>query len=248
MNALRTDLLRLIDLNRQEKSVPADRALDQLREAHGETPIPGLVRALEDEDAEVRLLAVELLEAAGPRAEAAVPALVKMVADPHRLVRVAAASALPRFGPKAVAAVPLLEPWLEDENEYVRVVAATTILALVPMRGAPLLLAKVKAGLYSRNPVVRGLAEEFFEARPAAITDAARRQMADKKPTDLVRLSLLLNDLHLWPQEEARLKEIGCTFFVQTAFIATVDVPVGQVGAVARLPTVREIRARGETS
>lgn len=240
MNDLRTDLLRLIDLNRQEKWVPADQALDQLA-VHGETLIPGLVRALEDDDAEVRLLAVELLDAAGPRAEAAVPALVRRVADPDRLVRVAAASALAAFGPKAVAAVPLLEQWLEDENEYVRLVAATAILAFDPAAGVAL-LSRVKGALSSKNPAVRGLAEEFFEQRRATITDAARQRMTGLGPTDRVRLSLRLNDVHLWPVEEARLHELGCSFLVQTSFVATVEVPVGRVDDVAKLPTVKEIR------
>ena len=186
-NNLRAALQRLIDLNHQEQWVPADQALEQLA-GHGEALIPGLVDALNDHDAEVRLLAVELLGAAGPRAEAAVPALVKKVADPDRLVRVAAASALARFGPKAEAAVPLLEPWLEDDHEYIRVVAATTILNVDPRRSGPV-LSKAKEGLYSENPVVRSLAEEFFEKRPATITESARAKMAGKKPTDQVRLS-----------------------------------------------------------
>lgn len=239
MNDLRADLLRLIALNHQEKWVPADQALDQLA-GHGEALIPGLVAALEDEEAEVRLLAVELLNAAGSRAEAAVPALVKMVADQDRLVRVAAASALAQFGPKAIAAVPLLEPWLEGDDEYIRLIAASTILALDPAQSVSL-LSKVKEGLYSKNPVVRSLAEEFFRHRPATITDFAKATMAGKKPTDPVRLSLILNDVNLWPQEERRLHELGCTFFVQTSFVATVEVPVEQVEAVAKLPTVREI-------
>lgn len=239
MNDLRTDLLRFIALNRQEKWVPADQALDQLA-GHGEALIPGLVAALEDEEAEVRLLAVELLNAAGSRAEAAVPALVKMVADQDRLVRVAAASALAQFGPKAVAAVPLLEAWLGDDNEYVRLIAATTILSADPTRSVPL-LSTLKEGLFSTNPVVRSLAEEFFDQRPATITDAAKEKMVGKKPSAPVMLSLRLNDVNLWPQEERRLHELGCTFFVQTSFVATVEVPVEQVEAVAKLPTVREI-------
>jgi hypothetical protein len=57
-----------------------------------------------------------------------------------------------------------------------------------------------------------------------------------------VRLSLRLNDVHLWPQEEAQLRKLGCTFLVQTSFIATVEVPVSQVEQVVWLPTVHEIR------
>lgn len=83
---------------------------------------------------------------------------------------------------------------------------------------------------------------DMTEKTPATITDSAKLKMAGLRPTDLVRLSLRLNDVHLWPQEEARLREIGCTFFVQTAFIATVEVPVERVEAVARLPSVKEIR------
>ncbi len=164
MNDLRTDLLTLIDLNRQERWVPADQALEQLA-GHGEALIPGLVAALDDHDADVRVLAVELLSAAGTRGEEAVLALVKKLDDPDRLVRVAAASALEKFGPLAAAAVSLLEPWLDDENEYIRAIAATTILAVDAAQGEPL-LSKVKEGLYSDNPVVRSLAEEFFEKRP----------------------------------------------------------------------------------
>ncbi|HEY7328081.1 MAG TPA: thioredoxin domain-containing protein [Gemmataceae bacterium] len=172
MNDLRSDLLRLIALNRQEKWVPSDQALEQVA-GHGEGLIPGLVAALEDDHAELRLLAVELLGAAGARAEAAVPALVKNVADPDRLVRLAAASVLAQFGLLAAAAVPLLLQWLDDESEYVRLVAATTILALDPAQNGSL-LPKVKEALSSENPVVRSLAEEFFMQRPATITESAK--------------------------------------------------------------------------
>jgi hypothetical protein len=49
MNDVSAELLRLIDLNRQERWVPADQALEQLA-GHGEALIPGLVAALEDHD------------------------------------------------------------------------------------------------------------------------------------------------------------------------------------------------------
>lgn len=80
------------------------------------------------------------------------------------------------------------------------------------------------------------------ERTAAKITDSARQKIAGLGPTDRVMLSLRLNDVHLWPQEEAKLHELGGTFFVQTSFIATVEVPVSQVEQVARLPTVHEIR------
>jgi len=240
MNDLRCDLQRLIALNHQERWVPADQALDQLA-GHGEALIPGLVAALEDHDDEVRLLAVELLGAAGPRAETAVPALVQKVVDQDRLVRVATASALTQFGPLAAAAIPVLERWLDGDHEYIRAVAATTILALDPAQSVSL-LPKVKEALASDNPVVRGMAEEFFDQKPATITQSAKQKMAGLKPTDPVRLVLLLDDVHLWPQEEARLHELGCCSLVQTAFIATVEIPVEQVVAVTRLRSVREIR------
>jgi HEAT repeat protein len=240
MSEIRADLLRLIALNLEEKWVPPDEALEQLT-THGEALIPGLVAALNDPDDDVRLLAVELLHEAGPRAEAAVPALVNKVADPDRLVRVAAALALPRFGALAVAAVPLLEPWLEDANEYLRVIAATTILALDPAQDVSL-LPKVKEGLFTEHPVVRSVAQEFFDNTPATITESAKAKMAGLRPTDPVKLMLLLNDVHLWPQEERRLHELGCTFFVQTAFVAGIEVPVEQVEEVSKLPSVKEIR------
>ena len=140
--------------------------LEQL-ESHGERLIPGMIDALDDYDPEVRLLAVELLDAARPRTEAAVPALINKLADPDRLVRMAAASTLARFGLRAADAVPLLEPWLEDANEFIRLVAATTILQLDPTRTVTLLFV-VKAALHSDNPVVRGLAQEFLRVRSPA--------------------------------------------------------------------------------
>jgi hypothetical protein len=64
------------------------------------------------------------------------------------------------------------------------------------------------------------------------------QKMAGLKPTDPVRLVLLLDDVHLRPQEEARLHQLDCCNLVQIAFIATVEIPVEQVEAVARLRSV----------
>jgi hypothetical protein len=61
---IRQELQRLIDLNYAEQWVPAPTALRQL-ERFGIGLVPGLVECLEDDDPEVRVLAIELLDAAG---------------------------------------------------------------------------------------------------------------------------------------------------------------------------------------
>ena len=161
MTNIRNELLRLIALNYAEQWVPHHIAFVELLDRHGDRLIPGLVDCLTDEDAEVRLLAVALLEEAGQRAEPAVPALIQAVTDPDRIVRVATAQCLAKFGPKAAGAVPHLLPWLKDENEYVRIVAAVTILNLDPTRRVDL-MPMVQTATGSENPVVRSVAEEFI--------------------------------------------------------------------------------------
>ena len=73
------------------------------------------------------------------------------------------------------------------------------------------------------------------------IGENARRKMEGMKPTDRVRLYLKLDDLHLHPPEVRRLKEMGCVGLVQTCRIASVEMAVGDVEEVARMPHVVEV-------
>jgi HEAT repeat protein len=157
MTEIRHELQRLIALNYAEQWVPHHIALNEL-ERHGDRLIPGLIECLGDDDAEVRLLAVALLDEAGQRAEPAVAALIQSVADTDRLVRVAAAQCLAKFGEEAVGAVPHLLPWLHDEHEYIRIVAAVTILDLDPTKRDEL-MPMILAARGSGNVMVRELAE-----------------------------------------------------------------------------------------
>lgn len=161
MDPIRQELQRLIALNNAERWLPEHIAFEQLLDRHGDKLIPGLTECLGDDDADVRRLAVNLLDEAGHRAEPALPALVEAVADPDLLVRVAAAHCIGKFGSLAVAALPSLLPWLRDDHEYFRVLAGVTVLGLDPAQaqGAALV---VKDALSTTNPATKGLLKDFL--------------------------------------------------------------------------------------
>jgi HEAT repeat protein len=80
-----------------------------------------LVGALEDKDADVRLLAAERLGGEGPDAEARARALVGALKDEHKGVRRAAAGSLSTLRKSAAS---VLEEALEDPDPRVREGAA----------------------------------------------------------------------------------------------------------------------------
>ncbi len=64
-----------------------------------------------------------------------------------------------------------------------------------------------------------------------------------KKPTERVRVWLWLRQVQLPPDEVRRLTtELGGTRLVMTSFLASVDVEVTQIEAVAGLPSVIQVR------
>ena len=64
-----------------------------------------------------------------------------------------------------------------------------------------------------------------------------------KQPTERVRVWLWLREVQLPPDEGRRLTtELGGTRLVMTSFLASVEVEVAQVEAVAGLPSVIQIR------
>lgn len=161
MSETRQELLNLIALNNAERWLPEHIAFKQLLNRHGDRLIPGLIECLSDDEAEVRRLAVNLLDEAGLDATPALPAIIQKIADSDRLVRVAAAHCLEKFGPLAVEAVPLVLTWLQDDHEYVRLLAAVTIFRLDPTKRAEL-MPLIQAATASNNPMVQGMAEEFI--------------------------------------------------------------------------------------
>ena len=161
MNPIRQELQRLIDLNAAERWLPEHIAFRQLVDQFGDWLIPGLVESVNDKDAEVRVLAISLLDVAGDAAKEAVPVLVRAVADDDQLVRVAAAHCIGKFGPLAVAAVPSLLPWLKDDHEYIRLLAAITILRVAPASGKEA-IPVVKVAMAEGDPAMKELVREFL--------------------------------------------------------------------------------------
>lgn len=92
--------------------------------------VPGLVRALGDEDAVVRYTAALALGYVGPEAMEAIPALIEALGDEGAFVREAAASALRQIGSEAMEAVPALIELLGDGESFVREAASLALWAI----------------------------------------------------------------------------------------------------------------------
>lgn len=75
------------------------------------------------------------------------------------------------------------------------------------------------------------------------IHESVSKRTDGKQPTERVRVWLWLREIQLPPDEERRLTtELGGTRLVMTSFLASVEVEVAQVEAVASLPSVTQVR------
>lgn len=161
MLTLKDELHYFIDSYHDGQKLITPNALEELRH-HGGELVPGLIELLADEDADVRELAVDLLNEIRPRPVAAVPALIARLDDPERLVQLSILNCIGDFGPAAAAAVPHLEPWLAFQDEYLRMLAMTTIMRLNLARTEEF-LPEVFAALTSDSPNVRYVAGEYLQ-------------------------------------------------------------------------------------
>jgi len=161
MISLKDEIHYLIDSYHAKQRLVTPDALEALRH-HGDYLIPGLIELLADEDADVRELAVDLLNEIRPRPVAAVPALLARLNDPERLVQLAILNCIGDFGGAAAAAIPHLEPWLDYQDEYLRLLAMTTIMRINLAR-IDEFLPEVIAALSSDNPNVRHIVGEYLQ-------------------------------------------------------------------------------------
>ena len=92
-----------------------------------ELKVERLIKALQDQEWEVRASAALALGNIGGGAGDAVPALIQLLQDQDEWVRSRAASALGRIGGGAVDAVPALIQLLQDQSSDVRLNAAVAL-------------------------------------------------------------------------------------------------------------------------
>jgi hypothetical protein len=83
----------------------------------GPAALPQLIELLRSPQADVRLLAAQVIARMGSDAKDAVPALIPLLKDPDERVRKAATRTLGRIGPDASAAVPELLQALVESAE-----------------------------------------------------------------------------------------------------------------------------------
>jgi hypothetical protein len=111
---------------------PAQQDAVQALSGMGQAAVPELIKALKDDDWQVRNQAAVALGAIGPEAKAAVPALVEVLQDEDKYFRSHAATALGKIGREATAAIPALRKALKDKDEDVRRDAAAALGCLGP--------------------------------------------------------------------------------------------------------------------
>ena len=75
-----------------------------------------LIRAIRDENVEVRRLAMQAMVNIGPRGKKAVPALIEAIHDPDLIVRKSALFALKSIGRDSRVAIPILVDLLQDRE------------------------------------------------------------------------------------------------------------------------------------
>jgi HEAT repeat protein len=86
--------------------------------------VPGLIKSLQDKDADIRCTAATVLGKYGAEAKEAVPALIGALKDEDKYVRMAAAYSLARMGRDAQEALPALKEVSRDKEPKVREAAA----------------------------------------------------------------------------------------------------------------------------
>ncbi len=118
----------------------------------GAGAVPTLIKALSDEDGQVRAKATFLLGKMSPLSTAAMPALIEALADEQPFVRETAASLLGQMGKSAVAASPELIAALADKAPQVRVAATAALRSIGAPTAAVPALSKL---LLDESPDVR---------------------------------------------------------------------------------------------
>jgi len=122
----------LVAATKDQSGLARKGALEALRGMHPqpdpEIVMPTLIERLEDEDRDVREVAILYVKNIGRRSKQAVPALIEAFSKLDRVDRVLVVQALGEIGPEAKAAIPLIkEAATHDSDETLRKAARAAI-------------------------------------------------------------------------------------------------------------------------
>ena len=221
-------LAQALDEDDPELRLQVTVALGQLHTVVG--AFDGLLRALQDEDAEVIGAAAAGLDRLGRPPKEAVVALAAALAARPVHVRIYAAHALARMGADAEEAVPALARAIEDENPAVAVRALLALKAVGP--GAAVAVPALVAALEGDSPALR--------VHAAAALVAANKQL--RKAVPLLLMALNGSARELRPVAAAAVRALG----PESAGAALPLVAALREGAV-REPAARALIRMGKT-
>ena len=129
---------------------------------HDDTVAASIADSLNDGNAEVRVLALEVLRELGPKAESVLPAMIRALEDKDRIVRICALEPVASFGPKAQPAVPILQKWLSSEDDFSRVSAAGHVVMIDPSMTTEM-MPFIEEALSSESGVIRRQAQWLLD-------------------------------------------------------------------------------------
>ena len=158
----------------------------------GPAAIPALTALLKNDDTNVQVAAVNALGFVGPEA---IPALARLLKDEDTKVRVAAARVVGYVSPKAKTAIPILIELLEDDDLEVRRAAADALGAIGP---------DAKAAVPALTEFCKG--EDSFVLRASL---KALGQIGSEAKSAIPTLVELLEDIELQAPAAESLGNIG---------------------------------------
>ncbi|MCA9232996.1 MAG: HEAT repeat domain-containing protein [Planctomycetales bacterium] len=120
------DTLRLYATHKQHPT-QLDEAYAALADG-GDLVIDGLIWVLQQDDIDLKLLALQLLQEHHADAQRALPAVRNLISDDEdRLVRVTTINTAHVMGDKSDDLIPLLSPRLDSEDDFERLFAAVNL-------------------------------------------------------------------------------------------------------------------------
>lgn len=96
----------------------------------GSKSVPVLIRAIKNQDRNIRARAVGILGIIAPNSAPAIPALINALNDPKNDLQSDIIEALGEIGEGAKAAIPVIVPYLKDKDTSTRTIAATALMKI----------------------------------------------------------------------------------------------------------------------